>query len=435
MNLPSGGFHFTLMAWISPLERVPLQDLRVRHRHAITELRAALEGDLEEAGKPAYADDTWLLRYILSYPESVESAAAAARKAVQWRQENRDLVEAARQRRVPVEFTPEELRAITLFFAAAYLGTSQFGDPLFVCRLGAYNLPALMEQVSEDKLELWFSFVNECAWQYCEAATRDRGILVKQINIQDASGVSMSKDRRFFGALGKSSKTNEWLRPQLIGKTYVFNSPIWMNVAWKFAGNFMSRKSIEKVSIHPRKVSGSLRAAPDVEGSEEACCPFASSLLGGDKAIPTFLGGTLDCDDVLPGTARPTSSFRSAVSKAGHGESAASLASDPCLDEFLQPPLLAGLPPLKQAEPPKPRKEVPKEDPALVAAAAAAALVGHDLNTSQVPLSMDDGSYVTAIGPPEADEMSACSRCWSRLCCRRRRHVSQIDGNVLLSQS
>ena len=57
-------------------------------------------------------------------------------------------------------------------------------DPVFISRVSASNVHRLMESVSEAKLELWFHFVNECCWQYCEAETQVRNYFVMQINIQ-----------------------------------------------------------------------------------------------------------------------------------------------------------------------------------------------------------------------------------------------------------
>merc|ERR1712187_847043 len=106
---------------------------------------------------------------------------------------------------------------------------------------------------------------------------RKRGFFVKQVNIQDVASVPMMQEKRFLRAIGNSSKTNEWLRPQLVGKTYIFNPPGWMKFALKVAANFMSQQSLAKVWIHPGVVNVSL---PNVVGLP-VLCPFAQQFLGG----------------------------------------------------------------------------------------------------------------------------------------------------------
>lgn len=296
------------MVW-SPLERAPLADLLAERRGAVEELRAALQkpdggqGDCAPVpALPGFADDVWLLRYTISFEDS-GAAAAAARKALAWRQENGPLIEAARRRRPPDDFTAAEVRAIELFLTSAYHHTSRFGDPVFVSRMRGCNLRALMDAVSEAKLERWLNFVNECAWQYCEAASKDAGSFVKQINIQDVAAAAMVQEMRFFRALGSSSKTNEWLRPQFIGKTYILNPPSWVKFASRLAGSVMSPGAIAKIFVHPGSVPGTAPAG--VDGAR--LCRFAREFLGDPARVPSFVGGTRDSNLVFPVSSRQDS--------------------------------------------------------------------------------------------------------------------------------
>merc|ERR1711988_1571447 len=114
-----------------------------------------------------------------------------------------------------------------------------------------------------------------------------------------------NKDKRFFRALGKSSKRNEWLRPQLIGQTYLFNAPSWLSVAFRFASSFMSKRSMEKVKIHNLKLGERQKAV-------NRACPFSRQLMGDnvEDALPTFLGGSRAVDDFLyPKAVRSPESF------------------------------------------------------------------------------------------------------------------------------
>ncbi|CAJ1393162.1 unnamed protein product [Effrenium voratum] len=379
------------MAW--PLERETLGDLLFRHRHAVAALRASLHDELE--AQPA--DEVWLLRYVLSFQDEPQTAAASAAKAaLAWRKEHAGLVAAAAARQAPSDFSDEELSAIYQCFVAGYFCCTQFGDPVFLSRLSAYNLKRLMEKVSEPKLELWFNFTNECAWQYCEAETRARQYFVKQINIQDSEAVRMAQNRPFLRALGNSSKVNDWLRPQLFGKTYVFNPPVWLSMAHRVAGGIMSRKSLAKIWVHP----GSVNAKT---GEENGLCPFAQQLFGDASVLPTFLGGRCSAE-AFPSAPRSESS-----------------SSPP-----RQPPLLAGLPPVER-QAPQPQSE--REDSDLVTFQSAEDLIAKQaLEGSQLPVSLSMCSAVTAREVAERSEEESSWPPWCRrVCCfrRRRRSVSQ----------
>ncbi|CAK9061091.1 unnamed protein product [Durusdinium trenchii] len=105
---------------------------------------------------------------------------------------------------------------------------------------------------------------------------------VKQISLQDLAGASMMPDRRFFGIMGRVSKTNEWLRPQLLGRVVIFNAPSWAKLAFRIASNFISQKTLSKVWIHRQTPSGAL-------------CPYGARLLR-VESLPTNLGGLCTCD-------------------------------------------------------------------------------------------------------------------------------------------
>lgn len=291
------------MAW-DPNDRTLLEDLKFKHRDAIGTLRAQLDGDVESGGRPTWADDVWLLRYALAFEGDVPSGFAAAKKAIEWRRDNAALVDAAIQRQPPPDFTEKDLNAIELFLAASFYSCSVHGDPLFVSRLVGYNLRALMDQLGEEKLEKWLDHTNECAWQYCEAASRARGIFVKQINFTDVASASMKPEMRFVRALGASSKTNEWLRPQLVGKSYIFNPPMWLRWARGIAEKVMSAKAMERTVVHNGAV-----------GAGKPLCPFAKRVLGEAGPLPRFLGGTNSAldqtieENLFPSSQRPASAL------------------------------------------------------------------------------------------------------------------------------
>ena len=82
----------------------------------------------------------------------------------------------------------------------------------------------------------------------CDKLTREKGILTKMIIVNDFRGSSMNSiDKKFFMALGKSSKAAEKLYPQLVEKTIIVNPPSSIKMILSMAKLFMSKRSVEKM--------------------------------------------------------------------------------------------------------------------------------------------------------------------------------------------
>eukprot|EP00927_Polykrikos_kofoidii_P051582 TRINITY_DN45379_c0_g1_i1.p1 TRINITY_DN45379_c0_g1~~TRINITY_DN45379_c0_g1_i1.p1 ORF type:complete len:457 (-),score=55.36 TRINITY_DN45379_c0_g1_i1:60-1361(-) len=275
-----------MVAAAASFERTPLGELLVLHRAALSELKAKLADDLATLGQPEYADEVWILRYVLSFNGPTKAAVEAARRAMSWRQDNQALVRSARRREPPSELMADELRAIDECYVAQYDAITQFGEPVFVQRASLCDFRRLMDCVKVDRLELWMNFMNECVWQHCEDETRRRGHFVKQINIQEMTSVPMAQETRFQRALGNSSKTNDWLRPQLIARTIILNAPRWMKMGLGVAGSFMSSQSLSRVWIHSAHADIN---AVDGESSAKPLCPAARQLLGDKVVLPALL--------------------------------------------------------------------------------------------------------------------------------------------------
>lgn len=193
---------------------------------------------------------------------------------------------------------------------------------MLIVRAGLSNPKELMDAISIEKMTSWFNYFNECVFQYCEAQTRRLGYFVKVITLQDLNGVRFIQERRFFKAMGASSKMNEWLFPQLIGKTVLLNSPGWVKFAFTVASKFMSPKSIEKVWVSEES------SAPG-----RGICSFAARLVG-QRRLPTFLGGLCECEGGcvgrLPNTA---TAMRSREEGAKHRDMLSGIRRLPRVDE------------------------------------------------------------------------------------------------------
>lgn len=167
-------------------------------------------------------------------------------------------------------------------------------------------------------------------------------------------------------------------------------------MAHRVAGGFMSRKSLEKVWVHPGRVNAAT-------GAEKGLCPFARELLGGAEALPSFLGGSANAE-AFPAGPRA----RRAVPRRSL-------------------PILAGLPsprPLQDEPSERSRKEEAESARDLQRDASCEGFqsVAGSKQGSQLPLSLSMCSAVTAREFAEEPAEAVPSFC-RRVCCwlRRRR--------------
>lgn len=279
------------MEWVPPFHRARLSELLQRHQDEVKELAYALRDEITAAQDIGFVDDVWLLRYVLGFEQtSWKVRAKAAKKAIKWRKENLDMIEAAKFRDPSRIFSIQDLLTLDAFFIGRVHCVSQFGDPLYVSRAASVNVDVLLDSLGQDKLELWLSFTNECHWQYCEAATRERGFFVKQINISDFNNLTVAKVKPVANILGKSSKINDWLRPLMVGKTILFNMPGWLRMASKVVYAVMSKKAVERIHIYD---------------DHKELILLVKALVGIQwQGLPTFLGGSCDCRDSFPAETR-----------------------------------------------------------------------------------------------------------------------------------
>ena len=271
------------MAWINATHRVDLASLLSQKGGQIESLRSQLG---PEVVTEAELDDVWLLRYVLSFESRPAEAADAARRAIAWRNEHRELVEAAKMRSLPPGLSMGDVQVLQTMLVSGFHFTTKFSDPIFIIRAGQSNQSPMLDMLGEEKVEVWLTYLSECAWQFCDAATRKRGYFVKQITLQDFAAAAMSQDRRFFRVLGKTSKMNEWLRPQFLGRAIFFNTPTWMSLAFAIASKIMSQKMLSKIWVHRQAVKAD---------DEPHLCPYAQQLLNAEH-LPSFLGGACTCD-------------------------------------------------------------------------------------------------------------------------------------------
>lgn len=300
-----------------------LDALLAQHTAAIGALRTAL-GD----GLPAGWDDVWLLRFVLSYAEDGARLEAALKCAAYRKAEAPLLALAAAGTPLP------KAELIRTCLVADFHGTSLLGEPLFVVRAGLSAFALLFEHVTPTELLQYLMYGQEKAFLRCDALSRERRLLVKQIRVIDLAHVTLAmatatQFQRTLGVwregceggagsgcllrdaasllaadttprrspffpppAGESSKMCEYIYPQLLGRAVMLNPPRFFYALFSLFRTFMSPRLLARLGVCPGPNS---RAAAGASAAPSAsACPFAGPRFD-PAALPTFLGGTCRC--------------------------------------------------------------------------------------------------------------------------------------------
>lgn len=253
--------------------RGPVDDQLEENAEEIAKLKAMVEDVLPEEW-----DDIWLLRFILSNKGTAKDAVEKCKFTIQWRKDNKETLDMIA---AGGEIPHKDL--FNKYQVAGPHKCDKDGAPCFIVRIGLSNPSALMDAATHDQVVEFLLFSREKDFLTCDRITREKRRIVKCISIQDMRGMKLLSDRRFFKALGASSKLSEKLYPQLLGTSVPINIPSFFKFIMKFATAFMSKKSLAKMKPCPGDTNGDITK-----------CPFVMSKFNIED-IPTFLGGKCSC--------------------------------------------------------------------------------------------------------------------------------------------
>ena len=282
-------------------KRENIEDLLATHADAITSLREAVADEVKSASAISTTvlyDDIFLLRYIMSH-KTAEAAIKPCKETLSWRIENADTLHT---------LTTEGIKGIpnaSTFMKFQTVGeiTTKFGGwTTYVVRTAHSDLPALMGAMSVEQVSDYLTYSKEINWRECDQLTRATGILVKNISVIDMNGFSFfGADKRFFKALGDSSKRSAIVFPQFLGATVIVNVPSFLSVLMKVFSPLMPQSALDKQRFCKVKNSA------DPIKSPASGCPYLN-MFGGQNAegltcpvagLPTFLGGQEPCPAAL----------------------------------------------------------------------------------------------------------------------------------------
>ncbi len=267
--------------------RVPVEDaLRVQAGQVVAAMRS-LHSSL------ATVSDAELLRYCISFRDDAEAAGTAAEKALRFRAENASWLEPARR-------LVEEGRPLSEVYKSApswdvieprlVSGTHRttvFGGPLAYIRAGLIDLDELMDVVDVEQMARFFVFDKEVVYTMCKMATLRTGFVTKALYIMDGANLGITDaNRKFFAAMGDSSKLSEFLHPQLVQRQCVVNAGATFKAVLKMASLFLSKKTVDRFKVCPGFKPGKSAAE----------CPYVSKWMRDVADLPTFCGGTCNCE-------------------------------------------------------------------------------------------------------------------------------------------
>jgi hypothetical protein len=254
-----------------------IDELLEQHAPAIATLREALSTEL-----PARWDDIFLLRYVLSFAE--HERAATVRKALAWRVAHAPMLAGA-----AAGAPPPHHALLAPYQCADFHGTTKHGDSLYIVRTGLSDIPAMLGGGVTAEMIVDYNMANrEVAFIMADRETRARRTLVKTITLVDLRSEVSSFNSTFMKAIGDSSKLAEFLYPQLLKRTVLYNPPSFFGIVFSLIKPVMSAKSLEKTTVCPG--GGAQPRGPRAA----AACPFAAALFDVDS-LPTFLGGACRC--------------------------------------------------------------------------------------------------------------------------------------------
>lgn len=269
-------------------KRESIDELLTTHADAVSALRDAV-GDVlpTEPVDGVEFDNLFLLRYILSF-KTVAAAIEPCRTTLVWRIEQADVLH-----RLTLEGRAGIPNHSTFmkFQTVGDISTKFGGWPTYVVRTAHSDLPSLMNSLSVAEVSDCLHYAKELQWRTCDRLTRETGVLTKLINVIDMNNFSLfGADRRFFAALGDSSKRSAMMYPQLLGATACVNPPSFLRLLMSTFGSLMPQSAKDKQRFCQ---------SSNTETESASKCPFLSMFGGTTEdggtcpvpGLPDFLGG------------------------------------------------------------------------------------------------------------------------------------------------
>lgn len=249
------------------LDHRPLiSDLLKKHGDKIEEVRNIIKEEslYNKDDNAKRYDDIWILRFVLSHKKNVKSAAKAAIKTMQYREEWKLNEMGDIRHKFPSQTAGDDQWP----FTAAFNTNSATDDCMLhtqpddnrgiitYIRLQDLNQQGLYESTTIEDMKQTYIYLNECIFQVHDAVTRKTGRLTKHLRIVDMGNLGFrDMHMKYLKRDGEASKYTEDFYPQALGAIVAVNAPVWVSGIWKIARPFFPSRFAEKVNISGSKIS------------------------------------------------------------------------------------------------------------------------------------------------------------------------------------
>jgi len=265
----------------------PIKDLLEKHKDDIDAVLVAVrkyldekkeDAELHEAARDYLVDEFCTLKYVLSAlrkaPKTREVATENLIKTLHFRKDRKDLLKTAKE--------SKELHS--------YLPTARGGvlqDEIVVVNfIGQADFHEIAKRAGDHETALAKGLMASEQFRIAvDQRSRETGRLVKLLSIVNMEGLSLMRfsNRMMIGAMGEVSRSNEIFTPQLLGKIVIVNAPSYFYMAMNLCKPFLSKATIEKVSM-----CGGKSKKQDISQ-----CPYLAKYANAPAAIPDAIGGSM----------------------------------------------------------------------------------------------------------------------------------------------
>eukprot|EP00357_Protocruzia_adherens_P022872 CAMPEP_0114979626 /NCGR_PEP_ID=MMETSP0216-20121206/4476_1 /TAXON_ID=223996 /ORGANISM="Protocruzia adherens, Strain Boccale" /LENGTH=384 /DNA_ID=CAMNT_0002340973 /DNA_START=215 /DNA_END=1369 /DNA_ORIENTATION=- len=232
---------------------------------------------------PKKFDQDWtLLRFLRARNFDMKKTLEMWRNFINWRKEFGvdDIAE---------NFDFHEKDAVKENYPHGYHKTDKLGRPIYIERLGSMNIKKVFEITTKERMLKYYVREYERVLTHkfpaCEKAT---GRTVQQsFTILDMKGLPLGQVNSVKNFIQQATSIAQDYYPEMLGRMYIVNAPMLFTGVWAIVKVWVDPKTRAKITILGGKYQNQLLEHVEAEN------------------LPTWLGGTSECDDFLINEAGP----------------------------------------------------------------------------------------------------------------------------------
>lgn len=123
-----------------------------------------------------------------------------------------------------------------------------------ICDAGQIDMEGVIQNMTEEAMAEKYIYLKEAFFQVADEVTRRTGRLTKQMNLIDLGNVTwkeLNRNRAYVRRDAKCAKALEDYYPQLLGTSFIANSPAWLSGVWSVFRSLFPKRVVEKVDFLP----------------------------------------------------------------------------------------------------------------------------------------------------------------------------------------